>query len=100
MCYFLDTTTYNLLKNTCLETYLFLKRFCGKKTSKEQNFKRYLWTKRNIWDALHDLAHLYNLKNMKNTYEEVLLLVASLLHGWLLRFLNCANNTKSWKASQ
>ena len=47
-----------------------------------------------ICDALRDL---YNLKNVKNTHGEVLLLVkfqAILLHGCFSRFLNCTNGTK------
>ena len=50
--------------------------------------------------------HLYNLKNMKKTHGGVLLLVkpatllkVTLLHGCFSRFLNCANGTKSRKAS-
>ena len=45
--------------------------------------------------------HLYNLKNVKNTHEGVLLLVlkVTLLHGCFSRFLNCTNGTKSRKAS-
>ena len=45
--------------------------------------------------------HLYNLENVKNTYGGVQLLVlkVTLLHGFFLRFLNCANGTKSRKAS-
>ena len=47
-----------------------------------------------IWD------HLYNLKNLKNTHEGVLILVkATLLHWRLSRFLNGTNGTKSCKAS-
>ena len=50
--------------------------------------------------------HLYNLKNVKNTHGGVLLLVkpatllkVTLLRGCFSRFLNCANGTKSNKAS-
>ena len=43
--------------------------------------------------------HLYNVKNMKNTHGEVLLLKVSLLHGYFSRFLNCGNGTKTRKAS-
>ena len=45
--------------------------------------------------------HLYNLKNVKNTHEGVLLLVlkVTLLHGCFSRFLNCTNGTKLRKAS-
>ena len=46
---------------------------------------------------------LFNLKNVKNTYGGVLLLglqlKVKLLHGYSSRFLNCANGTKSCKAS-
>ena len=52
--------------------------------------------------------HLCNLKNMKNTHGEVLLLVklqakacnftkVTLFHGCFSRFLNCLNDTKSQK---
>ena len=48
--------------------------------------------------------HLYNLKNLKNTHGGVLLLIKLLkvtfLHGYFLRFLNCANGTKSCDVSQ
>ena len=51
-------------------------------------------------------CYFYNLKNVKNTHEGVLLLVKfskvlkiTFLHGFLLRFLNCTNDTKSCKAS-
>ena len=46
--------------------------------------------------------HLFNSKSVKNTYEEVLLLVlkVTLLHGLFFTFLNCTNGTKSRKASQ
>ena len=55
--------------------------------------------------------HLYNLKNVKNTPEEVSLLVklqakpttllkVTLLHGCFSRFLNCTNGTTSRKTSQ
>ena len=44
--------------------------------------------------------HLYNLKNLRDTHGEVLLLVkASLIHGCFSRFLNCTNGTKSHNAS-
>ena len=52
--------------------------------------------------------HFYNLKNIKNNHGGVFLLVklqlvtllkAVLLHGCFSRFLNCANGTKSCKAS-
>ena len=44
--------------------------------------------------------HLYNLKNVKNTHGGVLLLLkVTLLHGRISRSLNCANGTKSRKAS-
>ena len=44
--------------------------------------------------------HLYNLKNVRDTHGEVLLLVkASLLHECFSHFLNCANGTKSHNAS-
>ena len=56
--------------------------------------------------------HLYDLKNLKNTHGEVLLLVklqaevlilenllkVTLLRGCLSRFLNCTNGTKSRNA--
>ena len=42
--------------------------------------------------------HLYNFKNVKNTHGGVLLKV-TLLHGCFSRFSNCANGTKSRKAS-
>ena len=42
--------------------------------------------------------HLYNLKNVKNTYGGVLLFV-TILHGCFSRFLNCTNGTKSPNAS-
>ena len=45
------------------------------------------------------LYHLYKLKNVNNNHGRVLLKVA-LLHGYFSRFLNCANVTKSRKASQ
>ena len=45
----------------------------------------------------------YNLGNVKNTHGGVLLLVKlkteALPHGCFSRFLNCANGTKSRKAS-
>ena len=46
-----------------------------------------------------------NLKNVKNTHGGALLLVkllasGTLLHGYLLRFLNCTNDTNLRKASQ
>ena len=49
--------------------------------------------------------HLHNLKNMKNTHGEVLLLVklqakVTLLDGCFSRFLNCANDIKLRKTSQ
>ena len=54
--------------------------------------------------------HLYNLKKVKNTHGGVLLLKScrlksatllkvTLLHECFSRFLNCANGTKSRKAS-
>ena len=50
--------------------------------------------------------HLYNLKNLKNTNGGVLLLVklqallkVTLLHECFPHFKNCANVTKSRKAS-
>ena len=53
--------------------------------------------------------HLYNLKNVKNTYGGVLLLVHSskcyftksntLIHRCFSRFLNCSNGAKSRKTS-
>ena len=46
--------------------------------------------------------HLYNLKKVKNTNRGVILatlLKVPLLHGCFLRFLNCRNSTKLWKAS-
>ena len=54
--------------------------------------------------------HLYNLKNMKNTHGEAILLVKlqasacnftkSITPPWVFpRFLNCTNGTKSHKAS-
>ena len=49
--------------------------------------------------------HLYNLKNVKNIHEGVLLLKpvtllkVTLLHGCFSRFQNCTNCTKSSKAS-
>ena len=53
-----------------------------------------------MWDALHDLIPLYNLKNLKNTHGGSLLLVKeSLLHGRFSRLSNCTNSTKSRKAS-
>ena len=43
--------------------------------------------------------HLYDLKNVKNTHEGVLLLLkVALLHGCFSRFLNCTNGTKSRNA--
>ena len=48
---------------------------------------------------------VYNLKNVKNTLEAVLILVKlqsetlTLLHACFLRFLNCTNGTKSRNAS-
>ena len=50
--------------------------------------------------------HLYNSKNMKNTHGKVSLLVArnfsksTLLEGCFPRFLNCADGTKSRKATE
>ena len=55
-------------------------------------------------------CHLYNSKNVKNTYGRVLLLVklqaeratllkVSLIHGCFSRFLNCTHGTKSRNAS-
>ena len=53
-----------------------------------------------ICGALRDLYHACNLKNVKNTYVGVILLLkVSLLHGCLSRFLNCTNGTKSHKLS-
>ena len=54
------------------------------------------------FDALKDLVAFVQLKNMKNTHGEVLLLVlkVTLLHRCFSRFLNCTNATKSRKASQ
>ena len=57
-----------------------------------------------IWNQL------YNLKNVKNTHSEVIVLlscrlklatlvIVSLLHGCFSSFLDCANGTKSRKAS-
>ena len=46
--------------------------------------------------------HTYNLKSKKNTHGGVLLkpaLLLTLLHGCFSRFSNCANGTKSCKAS-
>ena len=44
--------------------------------------------------------HLHNLKNVKNTYGRMLLLVkVALFHECFLRFLNCANGNQSRKAS-
>ena len=45
--------------------------------------------------------HLCNLKNMKNTYGGVLLLVlkVTLFYGCFSRFLNCTSGTKSHNAS-
>ena len=44
--------------------------------------------------------HLHNLKNVKNTYGRMLLLIkVELFHECFLRFLNCANGTQSRKAS-
>ena len=55
--------------------------------------------------------HLYNLKNVKNTHGEVLLLgkccrphpatllEIALLDGCFSRYLNCTNDTKSPQAS-
>ena len=53
--------------------------------------------------------HLYNLKNVKNTHEGVLLLIklqakrlqlkVTLLHGCFSHFLNCTNDTKSRKTA-
>ena len=44
--------------------------------------------------------HLYNLKNVKNNYGRLLVLLkVSLLHGCFSRFLNCTNGTKSRKTS-
>ena len=49
--------------------------------------------------------HLYNLKNVKNTSEGVLLLVKlqalikiTLLHGYFSHFLNYTDDTKSREA--
>ena len=49
-----------------------------------------------IYDALHDLPPFVQFKNVKNTHEEVLLLVlkVKLLYGCFSRFLNCPNGTK------
>ena len=49
--------------------------------------------------------HSNNLKNVKNSHGGALLLVkllasGTLLHGYLLRFLNCTNDTNLRKASQ
>ena len=45
--------------------------------------------------------HLYNLKNVKNTHgEKLILLKVTLLHGRFSRFSNCANGTRSPNASQ
>ena len=41
---------------------------------------------------------LYNLKDVKNAHEGVLILNLTLLHGCFSRFLNCANSTKSRNA--
>ena len=47
--------------------------------------------------------YLYNLKNVTNTHEGVLILLklqaVTLLHGCFSRFLNCANGTKSRNTS-
>ena len=53
-------------------------------------------------DALLDLYHLCNFKNVKNTHGRVkpaTLLKETLLYGCFLRFLNCTNGTKSRNAS-
>ena len=52
-------------------------------------------------DGIPSISFLnfYNLKNLKSTHVRVLLLKSTLLHGSILRFLNCANDTKSRKAS-
>ena len=62
-------------------------------------------------DALHNLLHFYNLKNVKNSHGGVLLLEKlqaeaynytksnTIFHGCFSRFLNCTNSTKSRKAS-
>ena len=45
-------------------------------------------------------CHLYNLKNVKNTYGGVLLLVnLQAVAGHFFPFLICANGSKSRKAS-
>ena len=53
--------------------------------------------------------HLYNVKNVKNTYGGVLLFVklqaasllkVTLIQGCVSRFLNCTNGTKSRQASR
>ena len=49
-------------------------------------------------DALRDLVLFVQFKNVKSTHGGVLLKV-TLLHGCFSRFLNCANGTKSPKAS-
>ena len=62
-------------------------------------------------DALWDLVHLYNWKNVKNTHGGALLLVKlqakpptlpklTLPHGCFSRFFNCTNGTKSRNAPQ
>ena len=53
-------------------------------------------------------CYMYNLKNVKNTHGEVLLLVklettsvkVTFLHGRFSCFLNCTNGTKSHKTSR
>ena len=78
-----------------------------------------IWIEQNLTDSqrLKNVMlcgicyHLYNLKNVKNTHGGVLFLVKlqasvynftrSLSPPWVFsRYLNCANGTKSRKASQ
>ena len=44
--------------------------------------------------------YLYNLKNVKNTHEGVLLLVKLQTFGCFSDFLNCTNGTKSRNVSR
>ena len=65
----------------------------------------------NICGALHNLAPFYNLKNVKNTHGEVLLLVklqaepvtllkVTLLHGCFSRYLNYTRKASHIEAVQ
>ena len=58
-----------------------------------------------VGDALHDLVPFVQFKKRENAHGVVLLfksttlLKQTLLHACFLRFLNCANDTKSRKTS-